>query len=84
IKIPASGNVYVSRGTLGYGSIYLDDGKQVTWVCNLNSNIQSEIIYLQPGNYKLEFRGENTKETVKTQEKKFTVTSGQTTNIRLN
>jgi len=84
IKIPASGNVYVSRGSLGFGSIYQDDGKQVTWVCNLNSAIQNEIIYLQPGNYKLEFRNENSKETIKTQEKKFTVTSGQTTNIRLN
>lgn len=84
IKIPASGNVYVSKGTTGYGSIYLDDGKTVTWVCNLNPAAPTEIIYLQPGNYKLEFRNENFKETTKTTERKFAVTSGTTTNLKLN
>jgi Ca-activated chloride channel family protein len=84
IKIPGSGNVLVSKGTTGFGSIYLDDGKTVTWVCNLNPATQTEIIYLQPGNYKLEFRNENQKETIKTAERKFSVTSGVTTNIKLN
>jgi hypothetical protein len=36
----------------GYGSIFADDGKKMTWVCNLNTSLQNEIIYLQPGNYK--------------------------------
>lgn len=84
IKIPGSGNAYIVKGVNGFGSIYLDDGKTVTWVCNLNSAQQSEIIYLQPGNYKLEFRNENSKETIKTIERKFTVTSGATTSIKLN
>jgi len=84
IKIPGSGNVYVSKNSLGYGSIYLDDGKILTWVCNLNNATQGEIIYLQPGNYKVEFRNENSKETIKTIERKFAVTSGVTTNIKLN
>lgn len=84
IKIPGSGNVLVSKGATGFGSIYLDDGKIVTWVCNLNPAAQSEIIYLQPGNYKLEFRNENQKETIKTAERKFSVTSGATTSIKLN
>lgn len=84
IKIPASGNVYVSKSNLGFGSIYIDDGKQLTWVCNLNNATQGEIIYLQPGNYKLEFRYENNKETTKTMERKFVVTSGVSTNIKLN
>lgn len=84
IKIPGSGNVYVSKNSLGYGSIYLDDGKKLTWVCNLNNATQGEIIYLQPGNYKVEFRNDNSKETTKTIERKFAVTSGVTTNIKLN
>lgn len=84
IKIPGSGNVYVSKGTTGYGSIYLDDGKHLTWVCNLNQATQSEIIYLQPGYYKIEFRNESSKESIKTIERKFIVTSGTTTNIKLN
>ncbi len=84
IKVPTSGNAYVTKGGTGYGSIFVDDGKKVTWVCNLNNSLQNEIIYLQPGNYKLEFRYESAKETIKTVERKFTITSGVTTNVKLN
>jgi Ca-activated chloride channel homolog len=84
IKIPTSGVAYINKIGNGYGSIYQDDGKQVTWVCNLNNTLQNEIIYLQPGNYKLEFRFENTRETLKTIERKFAISSGITTNLKLN
>lgn len=84
IKVPTSGNAYITKGGRGYGSIFVDDGKQMTWVCNLNTALQNEIIYLQPGNYKLEFRYENTKQTTNTIERKFTITSSVTTNIKTN
>lgn len=84
IKIPTSGNVYITKGGQGYGSIYQDDGKKLIWVCNLNTALPNEIIYLQPGNYKLEFRFEGVKETIKTVERKFVVTSGTTTNVKVN
>lgn len=84
IKIPTSGNVYITKAGNGYGSIYTDDGKKLVWVCNLNNALQNEIIYLQPGNYKLEYRYEGVKETIKTIERKFTVASGITTNVKLN
>ena len=84
IKVSTSGNAYISKGATGYGSIFVDDGKKVTWVCNLNTSLQNEIIYLQPGNYKLEFRYEGIKETIKTAERKFTISSGATTNVKLN
>ena len=36
IKIPASGSTnFIKQGGAGHGSIYTDDGKTVTWVCNL-------------------------------------------------
>ena len=84
IKVPTSGNVYIVKGGNGYGSIFADDGKKMTWVCNLNMSLQNEIIYLQPGNYKLEFRYENAKQTTNTIERKFTVASAVTTNVKLN
>jgi len=83
IKVPTSGNAYITKVGAGYGSIFTDDGKKVTWVCNLNKSLLSEIIYLQPGNYKLEFRYEGIKETLGTVERKFTITSAVTTNIKL-
>ncbi len=84
IKVPTSGNAYITKGSTGYGSIFVDDGKKVTWVCNLNTALQNEIIYLQPGNYKLEFRYENAKQTTNTIERKFTISSAVTTNVKLN
>lgn len=76
IKIPASGSVLFSKQNTGYGSIYTDDGKTVTWVCNFNNALQNEIIYLQPGKYKAVFRERFAKETLKTIERNFEVKTG--------
>ncbi|MDP3557523.1 MAG: VWA domain-containing protein [Bacteroidota bacterium] len=83
IKIPTSGSLVFSKQGTGYGSIYLDDGKTVVWVCNLNPTLQNEIIYLQPGKYKVVFRYEFAKETVKTIERNFEVKSGMAQTVRL-
>lgn len=83
IKIPTSGNILFSKQGTGYGSIYVDDGKTVVWVCNLNPTLQNEIIYLQPGKYKVVFRYEFAKETVKTIERNFEVKSGMAQTVRL-
>lgn len=83
IKIPTSGNILFSKQGAGYGSIYVDDGKTVVWVCNLNPTLQSEIIYLQPGKYKVVFRYEFAKETIKTIERNFEVKSGIAQTVRL-
>ncbi len=83
IKIPASGNVLFSRASNGFGSVYIDDEKTVTWVCNLNPTLQNEIIYLQPGKYKVVCRAEFAKETNKTAERNFEVKSGMQQTIKI-
>lgn len=83
IKIPASGSISFMRQGAGYGSIYTDDGKTVTWVCNLSATLQNEIIYLQPGKYKVVFRYGPVKETLQTIQKNFEVRSGMPQTIRL-
>jgi Ca-activated chloride channel family protein len=84
IKIPASGYVsFIKQGGAGHGSIYLDDGKTLTWVCNLNANVQNEIIYLQPGKYKVVFRYEFAKQTTQTIQRNFEVKSGLPLTVRL-
>ncbi|MBK9284266.1 MAG: VWA domain-containing protein [Sphingobacteriaceae bacterium] len=83
IKIPASGTVLFSRQSLGSGSIYVDDGKTVTWVCNLNTAIPNEIIYLQPGKYKVLFRNQHDKMTTHTIERNFEVKSSTQQTIKL-
>jgi Ca-activated chloride channel family protein len=83
IKLPASGSVLFSRAGNGYGSVYVDDGKTVTWVCNLNPSLQNEIIYLQPGKYKVVFRYQYAKETTKSVERNFEVKSGVPQTVKL-
>ena len=84
LKIPASGSTaFMKQGGEGFGSIYSDDGKTVVWVCNLNSSLQNEIIYLQPGKYKVVFRYGNSKETLQTINRNFEVKSGTPQTVRL-
>ena len=84
IKIPASGNVFISKPSKGFGSIYLDTGKTLEWVCNLEYNTNMENIYLQPGKYKLEFRYAHQKQMIRTIEKNFEIKSKETVQINLN
>lgn len=83
IKIPTSGLAFMKKLSEGFGSIYADDGKTVEWVYNLNQKLTNEIIYLQPGKYKVVFRYQNAKETIQTIERKFEIKSGQTQNVQL-
>ena len=83
IKIPAAGVFSVNKSGYGNGSIYLENGKKIEWVCNLNENQQAEVFYLQPGNYRIEFRLKTQLESERTVEKKFTIESNKTTNISL-
>ncbi len=83
IKIPTSGLAFMKKLSEGFGSIYTDDGKTVEWVYNLNQKLTNEIIYLQPGKYKVVFRYQNAKETIQTIERKFEIKSGQTQNVQL-
>lgn len=84
VKIPGSGSVFISKPAKGYGSIYLDNGKTLQWVCNLNDNMDVENIYLQPGKYKLEFRYVHQKQMIKTIEKSFEIKSKESVRLILN
>ncbi len=83
ITIPTAGTAYVKKLGTGHGSIYTDDGKNVEWVYNLNSTLVNEIIYLQPGKYKVVFRYGNLTETIRTIERNFEIKSNTTSNIQL-
>jgi Ca-activated chloride channel family protein len=83
IKIPTAGILAMKKLGNGFGSIYSDDGKNVEWVYNLNATLTNEIIYLQPGKYKVVFRYENAKETIQTIERNFEIKSGSTFNVQL-
>lgn len=84
LEIPQAGSVVLSKPMEGPGSVYVEEGGKMIWVCNLNSNLITETIILQPGKYRVEYRPKNAKESVYTIEEKFKIESGISTAVRLN
>ena len=83
ITIPGSGMVSVEKRSICYGSLYVEETGKFTWIYNLNPELRSEVFYLQPGNYRIEYREKDKTDIEKTIEKKFSVKSGQTQSIKL-
>jgi len=84
VEIPSPGIAVIQRATNGYGSLYVEEGKRLTWLYNLkDSPQQQETLYLQPGSYKVVFRPKYSNSSSYTEEKSFTVESGQTTNVKM-
>ena len=73
ISIPNAGMVKISTGEPGDGSIYLEEKAGLRWVANLSSKETIQTYYLQPGNYRVEFRPKSKKESGYTVEKRFTL-----------
>ncbi len=81
IELPNAGMLTVKALDNGDGSIYKDT-KKLEWVCNLNTTT-SQVYYLQPGNYRIEWRAKSLKGSIYTIEKKFTVKSDVETKVEL-
>lgn len=81
IEIPNAGMLTVKALEAGDGCI-MKDGTKLEWVCNLTP-ITSQVFYLQPGNYRIEWRSKSLKGSIYTIEKKFTVTSDMETKVEL-
>lgn len=84
IEIPQSGTVTIFKPSEGPGSLYVEENNKLIWVCNLNSNLITETITLQPGRYRVEYRPKNAKESIYSIEQTFKVESGISTSVRLN
>ncbi len=84
LKIPRPGIVTLVAINQGYGSIYTFDNNKMEWVYNMDENLTKETVVLQPGRYKVVFRPRNSKETLYTIEKDFSVVSGESNIVILN
>jgi len=84
VEIPVPGIAVVETTMNGYGSLYLEDGKELVWLYNLKDTPQhQETLYLQPGNYRVVFRSKYSNRASYSVEKAFKVEGGQTTNVKL-
>ncbi len=81
IELPNAGMLSIKALESGDGCI-LKDSNILEWVCNLN-NSTSQVYYLQPGNYRIEWRSKSLKGSIYTIEKKFTIKSDIETKVEL-
>ncbi len=81
IEVANAGLATIKALDNGDGCI-LKDTPKLEWVCNLNTTT-SQLYYLQPGNYRLEWRAKTLKGSIYTIEKKFTIKSDQETKVEL-
>jgi len=82
VEVPTLGVVNLSLASPGYGSIFELSKGEVKWVCDLDSNANSQQYSLLPGKYKLVYRSRNSKDTIYSKEQEFTIQSGSSTNLK--
>ena len=83
IEIPSSGIVTFCSDAYGYADVYVYRGNELELVVKLETERTQQSINLQPGNYRVVYRSKNSKETIYTYNKVFTVKSGSSERIRL-
>jgi hypothetical protein len=83
INIPGSGKLQISKLGDGFGSIYSEENNLLTWVYNIGTDNANETIYLQPGNYRAEYRLKTQTDSDKTIERKFKIESGKQMALKL-
>jgi Ca-activated chloride channel family protein len=76
VKIEEPGAVSFILGAAGVTSVFAEEGKQLTWVCNLSETATQDMVRLQPGRYKAVYRAKGARETMFSLEKSFQVLPG--------
>lgn len=83
IEIPRPGIANFSLAASGFASIYVESADTLKWIYNLDERKLQQNIIMQPGNYRAVYRPKNTKQSVYTINKKFTIKSGSSKKIIL-
>ena len=84
VEIPVPGIAVFQKNTLGFGGVYVMRGDEQEWVYNFRENSpMQETLILQPGQYIAIFRARFADKSIYTVERKFRITSGRTTNIKI-
>jgi Ca-activated chloride channel family protein len=83
IDIADAGQVKITSTEYGDGCILLEKGKELVWVCNLSGGKTRQEFSLQPGNYRVTFRGKSLKQSIYTIEKKFIIKPNEQTSVEL-
>lgn len=83
VEIPQPGIASILLTARGYASIFLEKNNKLELIYTMNENITRETLILQPGKYRLIYRPQQSRQSIYTKEKAFTVISGGSSQVRL-
>jgi Ca-activated chloride channel homolog len=81
IEIPVPGILDLNTLQTGFGAVFVLEGGQMKWVCNIREGVKKQLIHLLPGKYKIVYRNKKSEHTIYTIEKQINIVSNQTTVI---
>lgn len=84
VQIPTPGIATILCNSPGYGSVYVERENKLELIYTMGESSVRENLVLQPGSYRVVFRPKNSQLSIYTVEKKFTVTSGNSTSVVVN
>ena len=82
VFIPGPGIATFFLPSRGITSVFLENNNKLEWIYNISPQTNRETVVLQPGNYRVVYRGLNQKKVIYTKEKRFTVKSGASTQVK--
>jgi Ca-activated chloride channel homolog len=83
VEIPLPGIVVINKSIHGFGSMYVLKDKKQTWIYDLRDNLLQESLILMPGDYLIVYRSKFSDRSIFTIERRFTIRSGETVNLRI-
>jgi Ca-activated chloride channel homolog len=83
VEIPLPGIIVINKSIIGFGSLYVLKNKNQEWIYDLRDNLLQESLILMPGDYLLVYRSKFSDRSIFTIEKRFTIRSGETVNLRV-
>ncbi|MBL4593271.1 MAG: hypothetical protein JKX68_05570 [Flavobacteriales bacterium] len=82
VFIPEPGIATFYLPSKGVTSIFLENDNKLEWIYNVSPYTDRETVVLQPGSYRVVYRGINVKQVIYTTEKRFKITSGASTQVK--
>ena len=84
VEVPQPGIAVIRLPAQGYAKVLHEEGNELKEVHIIRENVQSETIYLQPGNYRVVYRSRVSNLTLFTIDRPFRIQSGISTVVNLN
>ena len=83
VEIPQPGIASILLTARGFASIFLEKDNRLELIYTMSETITRETLILQPGKYRLIYRPKQSRRSIYTKEKVFTVISGGSSQVRL-